>query len=114
MRRSVISCFFILATASSLPATAAAPQGWYRQVSVKYLYAGRVGGRAAVMINQSVNYGTCAGPEFTLEADSEYFPYMFAMLMNAYTKGTSINIYTDGVCTTQGLRATDVSVGDLP
>jgi hypothetical protein len=43
MRRSVIS-FFILATALSLPATAAAPQGWYRQVSVKYLYAGRVGG----------------------------------------------------------------------
>ena len=93
---------------------AAAPQGWYRNVTIKYVYAGQKGGRAAVAINETVNHGTCPSQEFTLDIDSEYFPYIFAMLMSAYTKATPMNIYTDGICTTEGLQATDVAAGNLP
>jgi hypothetical protein len=110
----LVAAIAALASLFALPAMATAPRGWYRAVTVKYVYAGTTGGRAAVAINETVNAGTCASQEFTLDVDSEYFPYMFAILMNAYNRGSAINIYTDGECTTNGLHATDVSVGPMP
>jgi len=97
----------------SLQVNAAAPSGWYHSVTVQYVYAGQVGGRAAVRVNGTVNYGTCPGPEFTFDTASEYFPYMFALVTSAYLRNLPINIYTDGTCTAQGIRATDVSLGAL-
>jgi|ERR1700730_868179 hypothetical protein len=91
---------------------AGAPSGWYLNQTIKYVYGGTVGNRAAVAVTGSITSGTCLNTgEFTIDENSAHGWVMWSIIILAYSKSLPINIYTDGSCGTNGLNATDVQLG---
>ena len=91
----------------------AAPGGWYNGLSIKYVYAGRVGGRVAIAVYPPINGGSCSsggafGSEMVLDINDPYFVSMYAIVLKAASTGKTINAYTTGACAPQGVQLADV------
>ncbi len=87
-----------------------APAQWYSQVTIRYVYAGKAGGRIAIGISTPFDAGTCPSyGELVLDQDTNpYFKSMMAMILSAYTADKTVSVFTDGTCTTTGVALTDV------
>lgn len=92
----------------------AAPGGWSNGLSIKYVYAGRVGGRVSIGVYPPINGGSCSpgtttfGSEMVLDMNDPYFVAMYAIVMKAASTGKTINAYTNGVCAPEGVLLTDI------
>lgn len=91
----------------TINADAAAPAQWYWRMTVKSVYAGQSGGRTAVVVSPSINFGDCGGSglgEMYLDPANPYHKTILMFLMRSLLAGE----------TTTGVYLTDVSLGDPP
>jgi hypothetical protein len=111
----VVQAVLCAATLVAFDASAGAPAAWYHGTTIKYLYAGHVGNRAAVQVNAAVNFGDCGGwGEMNLDPANPHFKSILAILMSAYLTGRAVSVYTDGTCRNGGVSLTDVILGTYP
>ena len=74
-----------------------------------------MGARVGFKVTSAISLGTCnTAGEFEFDQYSPYFWSMYTLLLSAQRSGTTLNVYTDGACSSQGVFARDVSLGNLP
>jgi urease alpha subunit len=114
MRKQTTKWMAVVAAIWACESSAAAPAQWYYNVAIKYVYSGQAGGRMAVGITTTVTAGTCPNSnEFTIDATNPHAARILAMLIAAQVAGSTVNIYTNGDCTSWGVLATDVALGSF-
>jgi hypothetical protein len=98
----------------TINADAAAPAQWYWRMTVKSVYAGQAGARTAVVVSPSINFGDCPAYEMYLDTANPHYKTILMLVTASLLSGKTVNVYTNGQCSTFGVYLTDVSLGDPP
>jgi hypothetical protein len=114
MTPAVLRLLGCLAVFNVAHASAAAPNQWYRQTSVKYIYAGPAGSRVAVAVTTPLNVGDCDGQEMNLDPANPHFKTILMLVTASYLSGKPLSVYTQGTCAWGGVVLTDVYIGGAP
>lgn len=69
--------------------------GWEGPAQIEYLYSGSVGGRTAIgLVGENPNPANCAkGSDLIFDTTSPEFPWMWSIIMTAYSKDLPIHIF---------------------
>ena len=86
---------------------------WYSNVTIEYVYAGDVGDRVAVKIEDLSDIGGCGSSEMVFkDITSPYFESMFSVILSARMSKNTISLFSDGTCTSGGATLNDVRLWD--